>query len=383
MQKFEDLYKTSLEKNKVVHAYAEPWKPWREKDMAGTVKEAISWFKSIGKNKDLIGRSSYCKYEIDTEIVIDNDRGCRLEGYSGDCSIEKGTIDFDNLKGGEIFPVILHTHNEKFYTVACVCYRGWRMNILDPNQEGLAAFSVFMKQYHPGLIKILLTYPPFKTMKGYWSVRIANAFLEKSLNDNKPIEPEVVQDLCYLANGLHWASFDEQLIEDDVEAWTYGPQYQILDDFTRYPFCWTDKGITSCLPVFSTPKLTRKISNEEVKIIIQHKNKFYNVYKQMDKEEEDELINKFQERLNTGLDYKAKKTIDKVWEEYKKIWEEYKKTPRYGLERIARETGYGLERIARKKDGPWDLVYSEDKYNEIPQALIKDYFTNSNPPLKS
>jgi len=180
-------------------------------------------------------------------------------------------------------------------------------------------------------------------MNNYWSLRIANEFIEKSLKDKKPITQLKLQKLCYFANGEHWKSFDEQLIEDYVEAWKYGPVYRGLRDF---------------MPYQASKEFTRKISNEEVKIIIQNENR---VYKEMDEEIEDGVINILIEELNENLDYKAIKTIDKVWEKHKGT------------------TAYELTKLTNKKDGPWDLVYEKDRFNKIPQTLIKDAFTNSNP----
>ena len=36
------------------------------------------------------------------------------------CSIQKGTFDYDNMKLGEVYPVILYAHHETMLTVGCV-----------------------------------------------------------------------------------------------------------------------------------------------------------------------------------------------------------------------------------------------------------------------
>jgi len=160
MQKCQELHDKYRKENKIVHAYLEP----REDD-ADTIEEAISWFKSICKTKDLISYASlfddnenhpYIGIEPFNSFYLFFDfshyNETFLAGYTSFCYIEKGTIDFDTVKKGEIFPVILHKHNEDIYTVAVV-YKGSRCRdtvyIFYPNKEGLAAFSVFMKKYHP------------------------------------------------------------------------------------------------------------------------------------------------------------------------------------------------------------------------------------------
>ena len=41
-------------------------------------------------------------------------------GYYDICDIEKGTFDCDNMKLGEVYPVILYAHHETMLTVGCV-----------------------------------------------------------------------------------------------------------------------------------------------------------------------------------------------------------------------------------------------------------------------
>jgi len=136
-------------------------------------------------------------------------------------------------------------------------------------------------------------------MNGYWSLRIANAFIEKSLNGQIPITQFKLQKLCCFANGQHWDSFDEKLISDFSRKWNYGWVYWDLVGFASYQ---------------GKNEVTRKISDEDAKVIIQNKNR---ASKLMDKEVEDECIILYQKKIKADLDYKAKKTIDKVWEECK------------------------------------------------------------------
>lgn len=59
---------------------------------------------------------------------------------------------------------------------------------------------------------------------------VANRFLERAIHDRVPLTPMHLQKLCYLAHGFSLAFSDSRLIEDQPEAWAYGPVYPRLYD---------------------------------------------------------------------------------------------------------------------------------------------------------
>jgi uncharacterized phage-associated protein len=52
---------------------------------------------------------------------------------------------------------------------------------------------------------------------------IANYLLEVAKNHNETLTPMKIQKLVYFANGWHLALKNEPLINEQVEAWPYGP----------------------------------------------------------------------------------------------------------------------------------------------------------------
>ena len=102
---FQNLHNHYLKKNPIVHAYAEP----RHNDPA--TDPAAMWFFVMKQKRHLIdmGFKDYI-----------HPRGDYPAGYYDHCSIEKETFDYDNMKLGEVFPVILYAHHETLLTVGCV-----------------------------------------------------------------------------------------------------------------------------------------------------------------------------------------------------------------------------------------------------------------------
>ncbi|WP_350656679.1 type II toxin-antitoxin system antitoxin SocA domain-containing protein [Psychrobacter sp. S1-30-MNA-CIBAN-0213] len=52
---------------------------------------------------------------------------------------------------------------------------------------------------------------------------IANAFIERSHQESKPLSNMQLQKLVYIANGFCLALLDKPLYYDETFAWTYGP----------------------------------------------------------------------------------------------------------------------------------------------------------------
>lgn len=57
----------------------------------------------------------------------------------------------------------------------------------------------------------------------YDSIAVANYFIQKSLNTGQEVTPMKLLKLVYIAHGWRLGLFGEPLINEAVEAWTYGP----------------------------------------------------------------------------------------------------------------------------------------------------------------
>lgn len=57
----------------------------------------------------------------------------------------------------------------------------------------------------------------------YKSMDIASYFVNKGIKEGRPISPMKVQKLVYMAHGWNLAMREEPLIEESVQAWSYGP----------------------------------------------------------------------------------------------------------------------------------------------------------------
>ena len=105
---FKNLHDHYLKKkhaDNIVHAYAEP----QNLDPARS-PEAM-WFYVMNEKRKLVDMPF--KDYIHPEGDVSN-------GYYDHCFIEEGTFDYDNMKLGEVYPVILYAHHETMLTVGCV-----------------------------------------------------------------------------------------------------------------------------------------------------------------------------------------------------------------------------------------------------------------------
>lgn len=57
----------------------------------------------------------------------------------------------------------------------------------------------------------------------YDAKAVANYFIELNTTQRKELSPMKLQKLIYYAHGWHLAIFNEPLINENVEAWSYGP----------------------------------------------------------------------------------------------------------------------------------------------------------------
>ncbi len=66
----------------------------------------------------------------------------------------------------------------------------------------------------------------------YPALAIANYYIG---NAKEPVSPMKMQKLVYFAHGWHLAIKEKPLINEVIQAWTYGPVIQILyDKFKKY-----------------------------------------------------------------------------------------------------------------------------------------------------
>lgn len=59
--------------------------------------------------------------------------------------------------------------------------------------------------------------------KMYRATDIAKWFIQKGIEENKPITSMKVLKLTYIAQGLHLAAYNEALYLESCQAWQYGP----------------------------------------------------------------------------------------------------------------------------------------------------------------
>jgi len=73
------------------------------------------------------------------------------------------------------------------------------------------------------------------------AIIVASNFIELGLEQAKPVTPMKLQKLVYLAHGIHLARFDAPLINEDIEAWNYGPVIRSVYDLFK---SWGNRPIT-------------------------------------------------------------------------------------------------------------------------------------------
>lgn len=149
---------------------------------------------------------------------------------------------------------------------------------------------------------------------------IAYAFVKKGIEEDNPVTQMKFQKLIYFAQGLHLAQGCGPLINEDFQAWKYGPVVPKL--YQAYKF-YGSNPITDLRHLFW-------------------------------------LNDKEQERLEIEvekLDKKAKNTINITWETLKKA------------------NAVRLSAWTHEVGSPWHKYYIEGAENiEIPNKDIESYF---------
>lgn len=163
---------------------------------------------------------------------------------------------------------------------------------------------------------------------------IANFFLDLAKSEGKPLDQMQLQKLVYYANGWHLAIKGKRLINEQVEAWRYGPVIPSLrESFRDYGDQPIDAPASYLLP-------TRRgmISFEEI----------------------EEVVPTIEQGNPSDLEF-VKSLLERVWQVY------------------GNYTGIQLSNMTHEAGSPWDHVYRKydgniPKGTDIPEQEIRDYF---------
>ena len=150
---------------------------------------------------------------------------------------------------------------------------------------------------------------------------IANEFIKRANAEGRKLTHMQLQKLVYLANGWMLAAGEKPMVEDDPEAWEFGPVYRrLFEALKRYgkapvenlikwgddtPFSLDDDGVAE-----------ESLSPEECNI------------------------------------------IDMVWNAYGDM------------------EGFQLSALTHQEGSPWNQTYERGRNRRIPQSLIYEHFRN-------
>lgn len=110
-------------------------------------------------------------------------------------------------------------------------------------------------------------FSPFGEFVSYPAAAIANELLDLADRSNRKLTQIEIQKLVYFSHGWHLALADQNLIPDQIEAWTYGPVVRRLYDafkkfgnsvITERALDWkvTPQGkFSSCYPTIQSASL--------------------------------------------------------------------------------------------------------------------------------
>ena len=152
---------------------------------------------------------------------------------------------------------------------------------------------------------------------------IANWFLDRAARDDRTLTQMKLQKLVFIAHGFYLAIYDEDLIDEGVEAWQYGPVIRSL----YREFAWFgNEAIIEKARVFDGTSMTKlEIS----------------VYDAMP-----------DEKLEGVLDI-----LEQVWNVYSKY------------------TAVQLSRMTHQEGSPWQQAWNPtQRYIKIPRDTIKSYY---------
>ena len=166
------------------------------------------------------------------------------------------------------------------------------------------------------------------------SKAVANYFLTLGQRDSIPLSPMKVQKLVYFAHGWHLALTGQPLINEQVEAWQYGP---VVDTLFHEFKIYGNQPIDDLATSYDWKSETWFAPNVD---------------------DPD-----YATCINVPL---AKKLMDRVWDTYGQI------------------SAIRLSNMTHEPGGPWDLVVKEykgqvPKGTDIPWEAITKYFRAQRP----
>jgi uncharacterized phage-associated protein len=153
------------------------------------------------------------------------------------------------------------------------------------------------------------------------SLSIANEFLERARRERRSLTHMQLQKLVYLAHGWNLAVNGRELIEDEFEAWDFGPVVRKL---------------YAALARYGRSNISRMIRWGD----------------------DSPFMSDDAETASAVLDQEETDVLNKVWEEYK------------GFE------AFKLSALTHAKNSPWFNVYEKGKNKVINNNAIWDYFAD-------
>lgn len=169
----------------------------------------------------------------------------------------------------------------------------------------------------------------------YSAQAVANTLLDLAEKAGKPLNPMQIQKLVYFSHGWHLAITGRPLLNERIEAWTYGPVVPSLyHDFKEYGSgAIKDRATTMRLAI--SPKTGRRTVIQIVAPTI-----------------EDEGGSEEERAIARGV-------INKVWQVY------------------GRFSAVQLSQMTHERSGPWDTTRRANpgvRGVDIPDELIKADF---------
>ena len=112
----------------------------------------------------------------------------------------------------------------------------------------------------------------------YSSIQIANFFIEQSLKEREYLTPMKLQKLVFFAHGWHLAYKDVGLLDEQVEAWKFGPVVSSLyHRVKRYGNTFVKEPISD-FDQITFQEVVPCISNEDIETRV-FLESIWNVYK--------------------------------------------------------------------------------------------------------
>ena len=168
-------------------------------------------------------------------------------------------------------------------------------------------------------------------MAPYSAKAIANAFLDIAARERKSLTPLKLQKLVYFAHGWYLGLFGEPLIDEQVEAWRYGPVIRsVYDEFKTFG----NSPITRHATEFNFSPGDNGTGN---------------------------TLRPFQlEKVPAPTDKETQKFLKRVWEVY------------------SRYTAIQLSNLTHVQGSPWQQIWHPQlpKGTDIPKEHIQEFFRN-------